>query len=349
MASHVEILGRNVGSSYPTYIIAEAGINHNGDLAHARELVRTAARCGADAVKFQSFTAESLMTKSASSAAHLDAGAGRESVYQFLQRMALDRDAHLALRAECRSVGIAFLSSVLSIEVLAMMEDIGVEAYKIASMDLDNLPLLAAVASTGKPMILSTGMGSLAEVDRAVNVIHQHGTPDIVLLHCVSEYPAPVAAMHLRAMDTLRAAFQVPVGLSDHSIGRISALAAVAREAAMLEKHFTLDRTQPGPDQALSADPEEMTALIKDVRDVEAALGIGMKRPTAGEVAMRKGMRRSIVTARSLPAGHVIQEKDLTFKRPGSGMSPSDTEYVVGRRTAGAVAADTVLLPEHLL
>ncbi len=343
------ILGRQVGDGHPTFVIAEAGINHNGALELAKRLVREAAETGADAVKFQSFAPADLMIESAASAAHLDVGAGEESVYDFIGRISLDRSEHEALKAEAAAAGISFFSSVFSIEMLELLESLDVASYKIASMDLDNLPLLAEVARTGKSIVLSTGMGSLSEVDAAMETLDKNGAGDVVLLHCVSEYPAGPEKANLRAMDVLAGAFGVPVGFSDHTAGDTVAVAAVARGAAMIEKHFTVDNELPGPDQAVSLDTPDFTRLVSNIRDVESALGAARKSPTAGEIGMRSAMRRSLVTARTLPAGAEISAEDLTAKRPGDGISPSELERIIGRKTAVEIAVDEILRPEFLV
>jgi sialic acid synthase SpsE len=349
MSTTASILGKLVGEGQPTFMIAEAGINHNGNLDLAKQLAREAAQAGADAVKFQSFSPTDLMIESAASAVHLDLGAGEESVYDFIRRISMDRAQHDAMKREAESAGTAFFSSVFSPEMLAMLEDMGVESYKIASMDLDNTPLLAEVAKTGKSIVVSTGMGSLAEVDTAMETLVRNGAGDIVLLHCVSEYPASPDKVNLKTMDVLAAAFGVPIGFSVHTVGVSVALAAVARGAAMIEKHFTVDTTLPGPDQALSADTAGLTRLVNAIRDVEAALGSARKRPTEGEIGMRSAMRRSIVTGRAISAGTVLRAEDLTAKRPGEGISPGMQHQIVGRKMAVDIEADEILTFEHLV
>lgn len=349
MSQTVTLFDRQVGAGHPAFVIAEAGINHNGDLDRARQLVRAAQAAGADAVKFQTFTAEDLMTESAGVSAHLDAGAGREDVYSFVRRISLTSKFHQALWSECRTAGFNIFSSAFSTASVSLLEDLGSAVYKVASMDLDNLPLLAEIGGTGKAIVLSTGMGTLAEVDRALETIYRAGSSDVVLLHCISQYPTVPADVNLRAMDTLREAFGTPVGFSDHTVGNTVPFAAVACGAAVIEKHFTLDKSWPGPDQALSADASEFSALVAGVRDVEAALGEGRKRPVAGEIEMRLAFRRSIVAIKEIAEGTVVTADMLTFKRPGSGISPANLDWVVGRTAKVTIPADTVIKPDQLL
>lgn len=349
MTNSIELCGRSVGPGHPTFVIAEAGINHNGDLGLARDLVQAAKHANVDAVKFQTFTASGIMTETAGVAAHLEAGAGREDVYSFVKRVSLDGSAHEMLWRECEDVGISFLSSPFSIESVELLEDLGVAAYKGASGELDNLPLLACMAQTRKPIILSTGMGTLAEVDRALETIAANGGSQVVLLHCTSNYPTNPSDANLRAIETLAHAFDVPVGYSDHTIGNVIPLAAVARGADVIEKHFTLDRSMPGPDQAVSGEPKDFEELVSGIRMVEAALGDGHKRPVSNETDMRAAMRRSIVAATDIPQGSVIEHEMLAFKRPGSGISPAEMEWVLGRKTTKGIAADTVIERDHLV
>ncbi len=341
--------GRDVGEGHPVFVIAEAGINHNGDMDLAARIVRAAAEAGADCVKFQTFTAEGIMTRSAGAATHLEAGAGEEDAFSFGQRISLSRQHHLDLKSVCDDVGIPFLSTAGTPDGVDLLEEIGVPAYKIASMDLDNLPLLACVAEKGKPVILSTGMGTLGEVERALETLTAAGSEDVIILHCTSLYPADSKDVNLRAMDTLRAAFDSPVGYSDHTLGTAVPLAAAARGACLLEKHFTLDKSLPGPDQAVSANPAELRALVDGLGEIHAALGSVRKRPAAGEWEMRASFRRSIVTARDVPMGTQITREMLVFKRPGSGISPADLHWVVGRTTLVAIAEDTVLDEKQLV
>lgn len=345
----IRIGPREIGHGHPPFVIAEAGINHNGDLELAAKLVRAARQAGADCVKFQSFTAKGIMTRTAGAAAHLDAGAGDEDVFHFAQRISLSRQDHLDLKSVCDEEGIPFLSTAGTPDGVDLLEELGVSAYKIASMDLDNLPLLEYVAGTGKPVILSTGMGTLGDVERALDTLAAGGSQDVILLHCTALYPPSPEDVNLRAMDTLRTAFETHVGYSDHTLGIAVPLAAAARGACVLEKHFTLDKSLPGPDQAVSADPGELRALVDGLAQIHVALGSARKRPAPGEWEMRETFRRSIVAAREIPAGTQITREMLAFKRPGSGLSPADLRWVVGRTARVVIADDSVLDEKDLV
>lgn len=330
-------------------LIAEAGVNHNGSLELALRLVDAAADAGADAVKFQTFRAERTASAHAAKAAYQRHAAGpEESQVEMLRRLELSEEAHLSLLAHCRRRGIRFLSTPFDPESADLLARIGVDLLKLPSGELTNHPLLAHVASKGLPVILSTGMATLAEVGLALEVLQGAGAAGVTLLHCVTEYPAPPAEINLRAMATLRGAFQVPVGYSDHSEGDAVALAAVALGASVLEKHFTLDRALPGPDHRASLEPGELRALVQRVRLVESALGDGIKRPAPCELPNRLLVRRSLVATRPLGPGTRLAASDLTAKRPGTGIPPSDLPKVLGMVLARPLEADGLLTWEAL-
>ncbi|MFQ5767507.1 MAG: N-acetylneuraminate synthase family protein [Acidobacteriota bacterium] len=340
---------RLIGEKQPAFIIAEAGINHNGHVERATEMIAAAQQAGADAIKFQTFTARGLMTRSAGAAVHLQAGAGDEDLYSFVDRLSLSVQDHEGLAGICREFSFPFLSTAGDPEGVALLASLGVPAFKVASMDLDNLPLLTEVARAGKPVLLSTGMATLAELDTALETIHRAGNDQVILLHCTSLYPAPPETVNLRAMVTMRTTFGLPVGYSDHTSGITVPLAAAALGACIIEKHFTLDTALPGPDQSFSADPDELARLVAAIRCVEQALGSGRKRPAAAEMAMRSAFRRSIVAARDIPAGAVLNREMLAFKRPGSGISPGDLAWVIGRQTTRPLPEDTVITQRDLV
>jgi N,N'-diacetyllegionaminate synthase len=343
----VDIGGRLVGPGHPCFVIAEAGVNHNGDLDLARELVRAAASAGADAVKFQTFSAERLVTASAPKAAYqVERTDPTETQQAMLRHLELGIADHRALMKECASQGILFLSSAFDEESADLLEDLGVVAYKIPSGEITNLPYLRHLASKGRCLIVSTGMSDLDEVKACVEAIRETAEVPIVLLHCVSLYPAPAAGTNLRAMDTMRAAFGFPVGYSDHTEGIAVALAAVAMGADMIEKHLTTDRTLPGPDHAASLEPSELGALITGIREVESARGDGVKRPLPAEAATAAVARKSIVAASDIPAGAVVRQDMLVLKRPGTGLPPSEMSKVVGRRARVAIPAGTLITSE---
>lgn len=339
---------RQVGGGAPCLIIAEAGVNHDGDLAKARALVRAAAAAGADAVKFQAFRTEALVTAGAATAAYQQHQTGAATQAAMLKRLELDAAAFAELKREAEQAGLLFLCTPFDAESAALLAALGVPGWKLGSGDLTNHPLLAQVAASGLPLIVSTGMSALDEVEDAAALLAAQGDPPVAWLHCVSQYPAPEAESNLRAMDSLRLVLGGPVGMSDHSRGLAVALAAVARGAAVLEKHLTLDRGAPGPDHAASLEPQEFAELVRQVRLVEAALGDGIKRPAPCELDTLRVARRSLVAARDLPAGHRLAAGDLIAKRPSGGIPPSRLAAVLGRRLARPLSADAPLAWEDL-
>jgi N,N'-diacetyllegionaminate synthase len=326
------------------FIIAEAGVNHNGSLDLALQLVAAAHQAGADAVKFQTFNAKRLVNRNAGKAQYQKrTTSARETQQSMLERLELDEAAHRRIVAECRKIGITFLSSPFDEDSVDLLARLGVTTLKVPSGEITNLPYLRRVARTGLPLIVSTGMSTLVEVGRAMDTLRDAGASEIVLLHCVTEYPAPVDEINLRAMLTLRDAFHVPVGYSDHTPGFEVAIAATALGAEVIEKHITLDRNMPGPDHAASHDPAEFAALVTALRNVVSAMGNGIKEPAACE---RKNMaiaRKSLVSSRSIPAGARLTAANVTIKRPGTGIDPSDLEKALGRRTAVRLAGDQVI------
>lgn len=327
-----------------TYIIAEIGVNHNGDPELARQLVDVALNAGADAVKFQTFNAANLVSKKAAKAAYQSANDGRnEPQFDMLRRLELTEEELLKIAAYTRSIGLEFLSTPFDEDSALLLDRMHVNAFKISSGDLTALGFLRKVASFGRPIILSTGMGTLVETAEAVEAIREAGNPPLAILHCVSNYPADPSEANLRAIDTLAAAFGVPVGWSDHTIGSDVAVAAVARGARIVEKHFTLDVNMPGPDHRASLMPNELAAYISSIRTVEAALGDGIKRPQPSELETIRAARRSLVLTRDLPAGHLIEADDIAARRPGTGLAPKLMEIVIGHQLACALEEGHVL------
>jgi N-acetylneuraminate synthase len=330
-------------------IIAEAGVNHNGSLDLGLQLIDKAAEAGADSVKFQTFKADKLISAHAPKADYQKRSTGEEgSQLEMVRRLELGEEEHQALIARCRERGIQFLSTPFDEESAAMLARLGVPGFKLGSGELTNLPFLAFVARLGLPMILSTGMANLAEVDEAVRTVEEAGCPEVTLLHCVSNYPAAAEDVNLRAMNTMGASFGLPVGYSDHTLGSEVSLAAVALGARVIEKHFTLDRNLPGPDHKASLEPQEIADFVAAVRKVESALGTGRKVPAASEANTASVARRSIVAARDLPAGHILTPDDLAIKRPGTGLPPRMISQLPGIRLKKAVAVDELITLDAL-
>jgi N,N'-diacetyllegionaminate synthase len=339
----VLIHDRPVGEGHPCFVIAEAGVNHGGDLDRARRLVDAAARAGADAVKFQTFQAGRLVVAAAPKAAYQERVPG--TALEMLRALELDEPAHRTLQAHCRDRGILFLSSPFEEASADLLERLGLPAFKLPSGELTNLPFLDHVARKGRPVLLSTGMATLGEVERALAALAPLGPGRVVLLHCVSSYPARPEDANLRAMATLARNFQVPVGYSDHTPGLEVALAAVALGAAVLEKHLTLDRTLPGPDQAASLEPGEFQALVAGVRTVESALGHGRKEPAPSELELVRVARKSVFAARDLARGTVLEPGHLVIKRPGTGLPPECLPALLGRTLRRDLPGDAPVGP----
>jgi len=340
----VTLAQRAIGAGHPVFVIAEAGVNHNGDLDLARRLVDVAAAAGADAVKFQTFAAERVATREAPKADYQrQTTSAEESQQQMLRRLELSPAAHRELQAHARGRGLLFLSTPFDEPSADLLDALGVPAIKIGSGEVTNLPFLQHIARKGRPVILSTGMSTLDEVAAAVAAVRATGHLELILLHCVSEYPARAIDANLRAMQTLAGAFRTPVGYSDHTTGLEVALAAVALGASVIEKHFTLDRTLPGPDHRASLEPAELTALVRGIRVVEQALGNGVKAPTPGELANRIVARRSLAAAVDLPVGCALTRESLCALRPATGIPPASLPVVLGRKLTRARRAGEVI------
>jgi N,N'-diacetyllegionaminate synthase len=338
-----------VVSGAPTYVIAEAGVNHDGSEETALDLVDAALDAGADAIKFQSFDPSAIAVDDAPLAEYQRAAEDARSQVLMLERLRLSDAAFARLAEHCRRRGITFLSTPFDEPSAAMLADLGVPAYKVGSGELTNLPFLRSLASRGLPLLVSTGMAELTDVESAVLSIGEAGAPPLALLHCVSSYPTPPEQANLRAMDTLREAFPgVPVGYSDHCLGIEISLAAVARGAAILERHLTLNRGRPGPDHAASLEPDELAELVRRVRLVEQALGTGVKEPQPAERDTRLVARRSLVALRDLEAGEVLSDETIGAKRPAGGLPPSALDELVGRRLARPLRRDEQISWEHV-
>ncbi len=342
-------IGKHEVDSGRTFIIAEAGVNHNGDLSLAKALVDATAASGADAVKFQTFVTEDVITKSAPKAAYQTRNTrGSESQFEMIKHLELSREAHFELAAYASQRGVTFLSSPFDERSVDLLGEIGVPAFKIASGEIVNWPLLQKAARFGRPMIVSCGMSTIGEVEEAIQVINDAGNQQVVLLHCTSNYPTSSADVHLRVMDTLRQAFSLPVGYSDHTIGISVPVAAVARGAAVIEKHFTLDKSLPGPDHVVSLEPNELATMVRMIREVETSLGDQTKRVLRAEEEIRTVARKSIVAARELVPGMVLDRHSVAFKRPGTGIYPKALETILGRTVLEHIYPDQLIRWDQL-
>ncbi|MCI4440792.1 N-acetylneuraminate synthase [Tibeticola sp.] len=339
------------------FIIAEAGVNHNGRLDLALALCDAARAAGADAVKFQTFRAEDVVTPDAATADYQRTNTGATSQFEMIRALELDFDAHQRIAEHCAHIGIEFFSTPFSEAAVDELVRLGVRRLKLPSGELTNRPLLECTADTGLPLLVSTGMATLDEVHEALGWIQSRWAaagrvgahrPALTVLHCTSAYPAPADALNLRAIPTLAQATRLPVGYSDHSEGVEAALAAVALGAQVVEKHLTLDRALPGPDHRASADPESFARLVAGIRAVSRMLGDGVKRPQPIEANTRDVARRSVVVVRDLPQGHVLAASDLGLRRPGTGLPPSALATLPGQRLSRAAKAWTTLTTEHL-
>jgi len=328
----VKIGDRPVGSGAPVYIIAEAGSNHDRDLDQARRLIDVAAEAGADAVKFQTFRADAIVAETTTRAKYLDAILPPgQTMSDLFRQLELPRDWHAGLKEHAEAQGIDFLSTPFDHEAVDLLDGIGVKAFKVATYELWHLPLIRDIASRGKPIICSTGMANIGEVQAAVDTVASTGNENLILLHCVVNYPPPFSDLNLRAIQTLRAAFRVPVGYSDHSPGLLAPIVATTLGAAVLEKHFTTDRTRSGPDHRFALEPNDLRAMVQAVRDTEAALGDGVKRMAAAEADLYVTARRSLFAAHEIEAGTILEEADVAILRPGTGLEVRDLPHVVGR------------------
>lgn len=322
------------------FVIAEAGVNHNGSEELALQLVETAAKAGADAVKFQTFKAETLVAKGTATAEYQKKQTGSTDQYSMLKKLEMSEDLHKKLINHCRQFGIEFMSTPFDLEAAKFLLGLGMEIIKIPSGELTNLPFISELAAFNKPMILSTGMASLEEVKEAVTAVRderetQGFTEDLedrlVILHCTSNYPAQYEDVNLKAMNTMATEFELPIGYSDHTDGVLVSVAAVAMGATVIEKHFTLDRNMPGPDHKASLEPDELELMVQQIRQIEACLGDGDKKPRDSELPVRDLVRRSVTLVTDKRAGEIIEAEDLVLLRPGTGIPPKDLQQVIGR------------------
>jgi N,N'-diacetyllegionaminate synthase len=327
-------------------IIAEAGVNHNGNIDLAMQLIDAAAEAGADVVKFQTFSADRQVTRVAEKAEYQKRETDRsESQYEMLRRLELTESMHHQLIARCAERKIKFLSTGFDIESITFLANLKLEYFKIPSGEITNLPYLRHVGCLNKIIILSTGMATLGEIEQAINVLEMAGTSrdKIIILHCTTEYPTSMSEVNLRAMLTLQKAFRVAVGYSDHTKGIEISVAAVAMGATVIEKHFTLDRNLPGPDHRASLEPNELKQMISAIRNIEDAMGDGIKRPTPSEKKNKLVARKSIVASRYIAKGESFTAENLTVKRPGTGISPMKWDEIIGKKASRNFAVDELI------
>lgn len=332
-----------IGPDQPCFIIAEAGVNHNGSREMAFRLVDAAVHAQANAVKFQTFVSEQVISAAAPKAAYQRETTGSgESQLEMVKKLEFPPQVFGEIQNYCKSAGILFLSTPFEESSADVLEALDVPAFKIPSGEVTNFPFLKHVARKGRPMIVSTGMADLEEVRAAVGVIRNCGHPELILLHCVSSYPANPASVNLRSMHTLAQEFSVPIGFSDHTLGIEVALAAAALGATVIEKHLTLDKTLPGPDHRASLEPNEFAAMVRGIRMVESALGDGRKRPSPEELDTASVARKSLVSTRALTRGTILTEDAVAIRRPGTGLAPAMRSQLIGRRLSRDIAAGEV-------
>jgi N-acetylneuraminate synthase/N,N'-diacetyllegionaminate synthase len=345
----IRIDDKTIGPPHASYLVAEIGLNFNGDLGLARETIDAAKASGADAVKFQNYVTEDFISDRSLTHEWVENGkAVVRSQYEMFKAYELSEADLSALAGYCRDKGIGFHSTPTNPRGVRLLADLGVGVLKNGSDYLTNLDLVRAMGETGLPTVLSTGMATVGEIDDAVRTFRQTGNAKLILLHCVSNYPCHPKDLNLRRIAALRDSFACPVGLSDHSEGPFAAALAITFGACWIEKHFTLDKSLPGPDHRFSADPPEFKAMAEGVRIAEQALGSPRLGPTASEEKARQGWRLSCVAAQALGAGHCLERPDIAFNRPGTGLPPKGVDWLVGRRIRRSVAKGHVLTPEDL-
>lgn len=340
----IKISDKLIGEGEPCFIIAEAGVNHNGSVELAKELIDAAKDAGADAVKFQTFKAEKVVIPDVGKAEYQKETTGvEESQYEMIEKLELTENDFKELADYAKKKDIIFLSSPFDKESVDLLDRFGVPAFKVGSGEITNFPLLRHIAKKGKLIILSTGMATLGEVERALRVIREVGVGDIVLLHCVTNYPAKMEDVNLRAIETLKHAFKLPVGFSDHTLGITVPIAAISLGAVVVEKHFTLDKNLPGPDHKASLEPEELREMVKVIKDVEKAFGDGIKKPAKEEEEIKKVARRSAVAKVDILKGTTIKEDMLDVKRPGTGIAPKYMEMIIGKKAKEDIRKDEIV------
>lgn len=342
----IKLGGRWIGEGEPCFIIAEAGSNHDGKLEQAKQLIDIAVEAGADAVKFQTYSAEELYSSKTPTMKYLKRNKlirKDESVWDLIKKIEMPREWHKPLANYCEEKKIIFLSTPFDLKAVDQLEEVGMAACKIASFEITHLPLLEYVAKKEKPIILSTGMADLGDIELALDTIYKQGNRNVILLHCAVGYPPKYEELNLRAMQTMRQAFQLPVGFSDHILGITSDIAAIALGACVIEKHFTISRKLKGPDHSFALEPNELKDMVKAIRDTEKGLGSPIKRHTPAEQDMYRLGRRSLIAACNIPRGTIITRQMIDVKRPGYGIHPKMMNVVIGRVAKVAIEKDDIL------
>lgn len=328
-------------------IIAEAGVNHNGDINLAKKLVDAAAAAGVDYVKFQTFNAKKLVSKNAQKAEYQKANStdAGESQLSMLQKLELSKKDHLVLIAYCKANNINFLSTAFDMDSIEFLHELNIDLWKVPSGEITNLPYLRKIGSYGKPVIISTGMAEMSEIEDAIKVVKTAGTKseDITVLHCNTEYPTPMGDVNITAMNSIQKKLKVSVGYSDHTLGIEVPIAAVALGAVVIEKHFTLDKTMDGPDHKASLDPKELKAMVSAIRNIENAMGTGIKAPSPSEAKNKPIARKSIVASMAIKEGEIFSERNLTIKRPGTGVSPMKWDDIIGAKATKSYLEDDLI------
>lgn len=341
--NEIRINNKTISENSPVFIIAEAGVNHNGDIKIAKQLVEEAKNAGADAIKFQTYKTENIVLKSAEKAEYQKRTTGNGSQYEMLRKLELTKEDFRELANYAKIKGIIFLSTPSDKESVDLLCQLNVPLFKIGSSDITNFPLLKYVAEKRLPIVLSTGMSNLGEIEEAIKIIKDNGSKQIILLHCITNYPAKISNLNLRVINTLKSTFKLLVGFSDHSIGIYAAISAVSLGACVIEKHFTLSKDQQGPDHLASLNPNELREMIKAIRLIKKGLGNGLKIPTEDEEKIKKIARKSIVSKVNIPKGETISMDMLGVKRPGTGLSPKYLNIIIGRRAKEEIKKDKII------
>ena len=339
----IKIGPKTISDTSPVFIIAEAGVNHNGSFKLAKKLIDVAAQAGADAVKFQTFNPDTLVTKTATQASYQTKNIGKTSQYAMLKSLMLPREWHRDLKKYAEKKRLVFLSTPFSLDDAVFLKKLGVHAIKIGSSDTDNLPYLTKIAKWNIPMVMSTGMSDLEEVRESVKAILRAGNNKLIILHCISNYPTKHEEVNLKAIATLQKEFGLITGLSEHTTGIEVPIAAVALGAKVIEKHFTLDKNSSGPDHAISLEPNELKQMVISIRNIEKAMGDGIKTPRPSEIKMSQIARKSIVATKNIKQGRLITANDISVKRPGGGLSPKYYLRIIGTKATKDITADTLL------